>query len=294
MQKKEHNYGEKFKNEELVDTFESIENDEAYVEGRWECNEAGLGHQNTVTTGANFAEITDQNVINIVKKGTVYPDKPESGITGNEKEYPEFHGAWFRGEGDSKVYINFISCYELMTRLALNGGSSNGIGGYTDIWGINSTTYNRIVSNVSTSKVGTQNFGTLLKDYGNTPTNRKYFLWGCAMHMLGDTFAHSTKYRNVATGKIGSDIGHKDGKGGADDPNEVPNRYQTAKKLVSYGMRCLRNNSFGDYFEFYQALKYAPHDGTWAKKKLLTYAQSNSGGLSSGQRPYFVKSSASD
>ena len=279
---------EEFKNKEPVDTFESIEDDEAYVEGRWACNEAALGHQTTVITGASFAGITDQNVINIVKAGAVYPDKPESGITGGS--YPEFHGGWFRDTSSGRVYINYISCYELMTRLALNGGNGSGVSSYTDIWGINSTTYNRIVSVVNTSQVGSQNFNTLLSAYGNNATNRKYFLWGCAMHMLGDTFAHSTKYRNASTGAIGSDIAHPD----ADNPNVVGNRYQTAKMLVAYGMRCLSNNTYGDYFQFYQALKYAPHDGTWAKKKLLTYAESNGGGFNSGERSYFVKASASD
>ncbi len=221
----------------------------------------------------------------------MYPDKPASGITGSA--YPEFHGGWYREEGGSKVYINYIACYELMTRLALNGGSGSGVSSYTDIWGINSTTYNRIVKVVSTSKVGSQYFDDLLSKYpgGNTPTNRKYFLWGCAMHMLGDTFAHSTKRRNAATGAIGSDISDA---GGADNPAVVPNRFETAKKLVSYGMRCLSNNTYGDYFQFYQALKYAPHDGSWAKKKLMTYAEDNGYGLTSGERPYFERASASD
>lgn len=285
---------EKFKNEESVDTFESIENDEAYVEGRWVCDESTYqGHPTTVAVGANFAGITDQNVINIVKDGAVYPDKPASGITGGKTVYPEFHGGWYRGEGASKVYINYISCYELMTRLALNGGSGSGVSSYADIWGINSQTYNRIVSVVSASQVGSQYFDDLLSKYpgGNTPTNRKYFLWGCAMHMLGDTFAHSTKRRNAATGAIGSDISDA---GGADNPAVVPNRFETAKKLVSYGMRCLSNNTYGDYFQFYQALKYAPHDGSWAKKKLMTYAEDNGYGLTSGERPYFERASASD
>lgn len=278
---------EKFINEEPVDTFESIENDETYVEGRWECDETKLGHQTTVITGASFAGITDQNVINIVKAGAVYPDKPESGITG--KEYREFHGNWYRDPtSGSRVSINYISCYELVTKLALKGGSNSGIGGYTDIEGINSQTYNRIVGVINTSKVGNQTFSTLLQYYGNTPTNRKYFLWGCAMHMLGDTFAHSTKDRN------GADIGHKDSSNpGADDPTKEPNRYQTAKMLVAYGMRCLASNVYGNYYEFYQALKYAPHDGNWRKKRLLTYAESNSCGLSSGERPYFVNASVS-
>ncbi len=283
---------EEFKNEEPVDTFEFIKDDEAYVEGRWVCDETTYqGHPTTVAVGANFAGITDQNVINIVKAGAVYPDKPASGITGGA--YPEFHGGWYRGSGASKVYINYISCYELLTRLALNGGSGSGVSSYTDIWGINSQTYNRIVSVVSASQVGSRSFDALLSECGviNDATNRKYFLWGCAMHMLGDTFAHSTKKRNAATGAIGSDISEA---GGADNPTVVPNRYQTAKMLVAYGMRCLSNNTHGDYFQFYQALKYAPHDGTWAKKKLLTYAEDNGYGLKSGERPYFEKASASD
>ena len=270
----------KFKNEAPVDTFEAVENDNAYVEGRWACTENG--HLGTISGGVSFAGITDANLINILKAGAVYPDKPESGITGDV--YPEFHGNWFRDTASGRVYINYISCYELMTELALNGGSSSGIGGYTNILGINSTTYHRIVSKVSTSQVGSQSFSNLLAGYpgGNNATNRKYFLWGCAMHMLGDTFAHSTI--NKATN---TDIAHP----GADDPGTVPNRYTVAKMLVAYGLRCLSNNSFGDYFQFYQALKYAPHDGTWIKKKLLEYAESNSGGLDSGQRPYFVRAS---
>lgn len=261
-------------NEEPTQSFKDIEESEAYVEGRW----SGEDHMSII----DGYVINNQNQINLLKAGMVYPDQDPI-LQGSIS--PEWHGGWT----DSGTKINYIACYELITRAALKGGNISGVN-YREVYGMSGIVYDWFEGVVSTTELGNRKWSSILSSYsgGNTATNRKYFLWGCAMHILTDTFAHSTVVK--ATGQ---DIGHSSG---ADQTNVYPGRYNVAKASVGYSLSCLFSNIYGDYYELYNGLKdeYKSPYNNWQKKRLLTYAQENSTGLTNAEYSLFNAAAASN
>ena len=214
------------------------------------------------------------------RQGAIYPDIDKSGWNNEDSWFPEWHGGWQFTHYSYTIPVNYISCYEFVTRVALKSGNTSSFTSYTQIAGIDSAIFEWMKQDLNNI-----NWNSALSGYTVNNANKKFFLWGCALHNLTDTFAHSTKYKN--NGVIGNDIGHPD----ADDPTVRSNRFVVAKSAVSYSLKCLVNNVYGDYFEIYQALKYGKHDNSWVKKKLLPYAKSNAISLTSGETTYFTKAS---
>lgn len=189
-------------NDKKAESFQCDEED--YVEGRWSIT-ARFGHTNLVDYANTFYHISDANVVGLIKEGIVYPDKRDSGLGNDAHGNPEWHGSWYLDENGTNYLVNYIACYELMTRIALKGGDDSSFTDYTKIWGISKKMFNRIKGKISTTKLGNKRWSTILGSRNNK-ANRKYFLWGCALHNLTDIFAHSTKRKE--NGKIGAGIGH--------------------------------------------------------------------------------------
>lgn len=82
-------------------------------------------------------------------------------------------------------------------------------------------------SKITITKFGDQPWSKILAKYGNTKTNRKYFLWGAAIHLVSDSFAHRIWYKD--NGKVGKYINHPD----ADKPSKCKNRFKVAGDAVS-------------------------------------------------------------
>jgi len=274
-------------NTEEPESFEYINDDETYVEGRW----GSAGHQGVVDTGAKPNGITNETTIKIIKAGAVFPDRERSGWQGGG-DYPEWHGVY-------KYYdickVNYVACYELVTRIALKGGDTSSFTNYKKIYGINKTVFDWIVSSIDLTWVGVSKWSTELSSYGNTAANRKYFLWGCALHILADTFAHSTRWKSGSA--LGAQITHAknpaNNKAMADDIEYCPNRYKVATKAVEYSLECLTINTFGDFLEITFALD-DKFNNTFAKMRLFEYANSNSGGLESGWQMDVLKKASCD
>lgn len=65
-------------------------------------------------------------------------------------------------------------------------------------------------------------------------TNKKLFIYGIIMHMVGDCFSHST-WTSTSSGivqRIKHNATNQPITGTADDPNKCPQRYQMALKAV--------------------------------------------------------------
>ena len=101
-------------NAECADTFEEINDDEAYVEGRW-----------TVKVHGNFIDDFKLNakIIAVIKAGAIYPDTGEANLYGYGA-FPEYHGG-YRIKGTPEIPVNYVSCYEFLTRIALKGGDTS-------------------------------------------------------------------------------------------------------------------------------------------------------------------------
>lgn len=87
--------------------------------------------------------------------------------------------------------------------------------------------FDKIKSKITITKFGDQPWSKILSKYGNTKTNRKYFLWGAAIHLVSDSFAHRIWYKD--NGKVGKYIDHPD----ADKPSKCKNRFKVAGDAVS-------------------------------------------------------------
>ena len=105
----------------------------------------------------------------------------------------------------------------------------------------------------------------------NTKENRKYFLYGCGIHIMTDTFAHSTTRPN------GDLIGHSVNNGTKPDQIDYyPRRYKTAVKLTEYSMQCLKNEEFTNGQEVQKALKDVyTSDATFKVINLKKYMNAN-------------------
>lgn len=249
------------RNPERPQSFEEVDADEAYVEGRWD----SAGHKKLV----NDADAgLSANAVDIVKKGIVFPDTETIGwhvMNGNKKDRNNWwHGKLSFTENGVKTEINYVAVLELVTTVALQGGSFSGIA-YTDIMGMNKTVFNKVKADLA--KLDYNALG-----FANTKENRKYFLYGCALHEMTDAFAHAT---TTPDGRL---IRHTN-PGAADDADTVLHyftRYDVAKKAVSYSLKSLSDDVYSDGEEILKAFNAEYKDTTKFKMvKIKPYMNAN-------------------
>ncbi|WP_052377808.1 MULTISPECIES: S8 family peptidase [Robinsoniella] len=216
-------------NTDTPDIFEEICDNEAYVEGRW----GGSTHQGVIDDSKKDKDL-DSKAIAIMKLGAIYPDKHEANVVGYGN-YPEYHGGvkWDKVPDKEVVPVNFVSCYLFLTRIALRGGDTS-VFKRVPI-GMDARIFNKIKSKITTTKFGDLPWSQILAQYGNTKANRKYFLFGVAIHLVSDSFAHRVWYKN--NGVVGKFISHGD-KNDPKKPNDadnakiVPNRIKVTREAV--------------------------------------------------------------
>ncbi len=166
----------------------------------------------------------------------------------------------------------------MVTKIALKYGNTSSFTNYTQIKGINSIIYSWIVGEINTTYIGDKYWSSILttakygKDANTNADNKKYFLWGCALHILSDMFAHGTKIKSNS--KVGAEITHTTR---ADDATYVRNRYDVAVKAVDYSLAYMTMNIPGDYWDVIYALM-DKYNNTFAKIKLLDFVNKSSGG----------------
>ena len=245
-------------NTEVPNTFEEINDNEAYVEGRW----VDTGHMDLIDKGAAFINYENKKAIEIMKAGIVYPDTTAADIKGYGA-YPEYHGGvkWDKKNNETIIPVNFIACYELITRIAYKGGDTSNISP-TKVKGLDRRVFDKIKSKISTTRFGGQTWDKILAKYGNTKTNRKYFLWGTSLHIVTDTFSHITWFKK--NGIIGDFISHKKG---ADDPRTCSNRYKVAADVVAYSIGKLNTDLPGSFVDFGWGMDFT-YNNTFVKNDL--------------------------
>ncbi|MBO5303398.1 MAG: S8 family serine peptidase [Lachnospiraceae bacterium] len=181
-------------NKKESESFEEVNTDEVYVEGRWDAD----GHKKTVDW--NVSGYTKEE-INLIKKGCVFPDHELKTLInkfgmnvqykGTEETWkgaatnPRWHGKWRKEAGN---LTNYITVCELVTDMALDASDVPAYSFYASC-GLDEWTYKKIKKDITSLDIK-----KVLSAYGysNTPQNRKYFLYGCAIHTITDVFAHST------------------------------------------------------------------------------------------------------
>lgn len=235
-------------NNESSESFEYINYDDNYVEGRWK----GDDHKNTVTQAAKSWNFTSDE-IEIMKKGAVYPDRTESGIR-LASPNPEWHGFY---RASNTVPVNYIACYYFVQKIAQKSGDVSSFTSHTMIPGLGSVAFNWIKNCFSSTGFGgvygnKVNYSTILSDWSykdkDNATKAKYrklFIYGLSMHIIGDVFAHSTFDENLELLKHDGVIIDP-----ADDTKKIPTRYECAKAGVKEAVLSARYNLAYSWMDF--------------------------------------------
>lgn len=256
--------------------FESINEDENYVEGLWK----GEDHEQPISDVYEGLNISTDDVT-VIKLGAVYPD-----IADELKEatpHPQWHGYYIDN-------CNYIGCYQLVQRIGKGAGN---IDSYTDnnpIPGLSQDDYLKIRDcfgkNSETfcgeSYASIINSVSIVEKYDmSTEAGRKQaaryrrcFIYGLSMHIMADTFAHSAYTVN------GEKINHKGGSGKvgkADDTDYLKLRFECTKRGVGKATQNLQNNTAYGYLDFATACEreHNPPNHTFYIRNLFLYAYRN-------------------
>lgn len=208
-----------------VETFEEVD----YVEGRWGTSKHGAlaeemgNHYAFTATG-----------IKLFKAGAMYADPKEHNMH-NKKGENNISRSYWHGSKDS----NYIANYIYATRLALSGGD---VSGAALVDGVTGKIYDDIKKNMSTEKLFGTKWTTIMKDsvgvsgYTGQKRWRQVFIYGLALHIATDAFAHSSYYR-ASDGTI-KKLYHDEEKADydknyqADNTSHIPNRWSCARKVA--------------------------------------------------------------
>ncbi len=184
-------------------------------------------------------------MISVIKQGAVFPDKNQAWSKG--RLHPWWHGRWqtvgetvWRDESNKSELkekkmtsfiqdVNYCAVLETISDIAFEGGTIKAYMEYDDAAGMDIHTYREIVYDIKHL-----NCNNILSS--NTKANRKYFLYGCAIHSITDAFAHSTTNAN------GVRISHNGTPQSADEPNYYSGRYKMATYTAGYILKGVKNN----------------------------------------------------
>lgn len=196
---------ESIKNEKEVKNY-----DVDIVEGKW----SSTRHDEAINAGGaklNYVEIT------LMRMGSKYADKYNLyGMRAN----PYFHG-FYEGVTSGMVANNYVASYIFITRMAHSGIDKASVSGLQ-----NATGYKTYSTMKSKLKDFFLKYPQVFNGEKDTEENRRYVLWGIAIHSASDVYAHSAFEKNGSSWKW---IQHPN----ADIIKYCPQRFEAAKKVVS-------------------------------------------------------------
>ena len=228
-------------NAEKAESFEYVDDDESYVEGRW----GGRDHKNTITNGVTGISFTSHE-IQWLKDGIVYPDSEWRSDQGEKlPKHQAWHGHFkYRAKQGYRVgeKINYAAVVEMVTEIALANGNTSKFTDYKEFSGMDPVLFNDLKATIQ---------GWYNKKISWVEKHRKFFLYGCGLHTLTDLFAHSSADKN---NKL---ITHAGGSTDADSIEYYDGRYNAASKAVEEALRSLHDGVYTDGLEIIYGLKQA-------------------------------------
>ena len=301
-QKKKEKQKEKFwgevlktipENEKAVETFTGVE----VVEGMW----AGTGHKNLVEYKNQELRLGfTANQMKILVYACNFPDEsgiiyknPWDSIFKNMDVNP-YHGfLWARdfdlrikdSAGNLEAYnyrplynSNYIANYLFLTQLAQANGVVEGLSHDNML----ENDYNRIYEDFKGGKIGGKNWSEVLAAAGASDTNenRRLFIYGMAIHLVTDVFAHSTW--EVNGGTVYSRITHSVG---ADDTTYHSRRYVAAEEVANKVLQRAYYNQTGSVADFVNAP--SAYSGYYIGN-FAAYAQMADSGTYNNYKNYFA------
>lgn len=237
--------------------------DEENVVGLWR----GTSHDGlTIYADDNTNVSFTADQLKILKAGCKYPDKKATSMEGMDSE--PYHGlAWNstvgRGGEDFGIRSNYLANYIYLTRVAMNAGSTAGI---SSVNGMNSVDRYKIIEDFANGKVGGKTYSEAFSLMGiggldsSDDENKKLFIYGIAMHLVGDVYAHSTWIKN---GTQAVRIKHHDNEDKTvcdynccDNTNYYPKRFEAAKQVMKNVIIRAYNKSEGQLQDFGISIGY--------------------------------------
>jgi len=154
-------------------------------------------------------------------------------------EYPEFHGwAYYKNpepDDDPETYVdercNYVACYFYFIDAAQDIFDDGLINEPQPSY-LNEREWKTFCYNITNKKIGETSWKTIFSKYtlGNVTQARQCaFLYGMALHVATDTFAHSSYVLNENKEYVR--LLHNT-KPGADTSNYYPNRFACAKEIA--------------------------------------------------------------
>lgn len=223
------------------------------------------------------------NNMGIVQDGAQWPDNPASGLKGM-KEHPGFHGFYKDINGNNSDYI---AAYIYLTEQATSyKASGTGIEKYTASGANIETVHKDFINNIGKVN-GWSNY---------TNEQKALFIYGMALHTVGDIFAHSTwayqGYRskiventdivvvdnNIAWSRInhGYKINGKYYDNNADDTKDYDKRYDRAldvsRQIIANSVKKYKIGTIYDFNCKYYSSIYNIGNSTKARIKYLKEA----------------------
>lgn len=237
--------------EEINEAYENDEEVDAYdmaVMGSWSQAEH-IGFCEGASEKLNSQEIK------ILKMGAKYPDTVD-GLKAMRTNV-EWHG-FYR---DS----NYLACYIYATKIALVGGDISKVTNPYPNWQVH---LNNMCSKVNLTGVAGKTWNNLLKSYNYSEKSpsvqkkyRKIFIYGMAMHIATDVYAHSA----FVNGNL---LMHFNGQ--ADNPYIAINRWSAATGTAIDVVENLENNECGTLKDFTR--QHSCFDGSFYLGHIYYYA----------------------
>ena len=167
-------------NEHDLETFDDVD----IVEGRWEGN-----------THLSFATKLTGDDLKVLKKGATLQDSASTGLNG-KGAHPQFHGYHAHITTDKNVYVNYIACYVMLSKMAVVYATQKNYADPAQGNWINSADY-KALTNAIGGGVGKLSWKQVLEKYTISQRNKALILYGMAIHTATDSFAHSAVFNNT-------------------------------------------------------------------------------------------------
>ncbi len=231
--------------EKPVETFEGID----YIEGRWSNDRhSELAEKQGKNNDLTATEIT------LLKAGATYTDIKIHKMKGIALKRGYWHGNTWSRHGKNET-SNYIANYIFVTKVALAGGNAN----LPMVPGMHPMEYNDIKDNMSKTILFGRSWEDVMNEidgisgYKDQKRWRQVFIYGLALHLATDAFAHSSYYR-TSDGII-KKYGHKtdtdyDPSYGADHINDTPNRWKCANHMAGWVAYICSIKAKGDVQDF--------------------------------------------
>lgn len=233
-------------NEKAVEAFTEVE----VVEGMW----AGTGHTAQINYGLQDSGVSfTAEQMKVLAKACNYPDvdadlkdmddNPYHGFLWSRKKVVTHLATKDRTDYLPQYDSNYLANYVFLTKLA----RANGVVENVSQGNMFTNDYNRIYADFKDGMVGSATWSQVLSAAGvsDTGDNRKMYIYGIAIHLVGDVFAHSAWAWNDSESTYAR-IKHPN----ADNVTIYPKRYEAATQVIKNVLGKAYSGSEGTLSDF--------------------------------------------